>query len=56
MMLLEALVVLGVQGIEVESVKEGFSNNARVSPHGYVLDEVGQFRGPVAVPGGLEVH
>jgi hypothetical protein len=27
-----------------------------VSPHGYVLDEIGKLRGPVAAPGGLEVH
>jgi hypothetical protein len=38
-------------GTEVEAVKEGFSINARVGPHGYVLDEIGKLRGPVAVPG-----
>lgn len=43
-------------GTKVEAVKEGFSVNARVSPHGYVLDEVGKLRGPVAAPEGLEVH
>ncbi len=48
--------LLALTGIEVEAVKEGFSVDARVSPHGYVLDEVGQLRGPVAAPGGLEVH
>ena len=34
--------LLALTGIEVEAVKEGFSLNAGVSPHGYVLGEVGQ--------------
>ena len=48
--------LLALTGIEVEAVKEGISMNARVSPHRYVLNEVGKLRGPVAAPGGLEVH
>jgi hypothetical protein len=48
--------LLALTGMEVEAVKEGFSLDARVSPHGDVLDEVGQLRGPVTAPGGLEVH
>lgn len=48
--------LLALTGIEVKAVKEGFSVNARVSPHGYVLDEIGKLRDPVAAPGGLEVH
>ena len=47
--------LLALTGIEVEAVKEGFSINARVSPHGYVLKEVGRLGGPVAEYGGLEV-
>jgi hypothetical protein len=48
--------LLELTGTEVEAVKEGFSVNARVGPHGYVLDEVGKLGGPVAASGGLEVH
>ena len=43
--------LLALTGIEVEAVKEGFSINARVSPRGYVLDEVGKLRSPVAAAG-----
>lgn len=42
--------------MEVEAVQKGFGINARVRPHGYVLDEVGKLRGLVAAPGVLEVH
>ena len=40
--------LLALTGIEVEAVEEGLSLDARVRPHGYVLDEVGKLRSPVA--------
>jgi hypothetical protein len=43
-------------GIEAEAVKEGFSINARMSSHGYVLGEVSKLCGPVTTPGSLKVH
>jgi len=48
--------LLALTGVEFEAIEKAFGSDARVSPHGYVLDEVGKLRGPVPAPGGLEVH
>ena len=48
--------LLALTGMELEAVEKGFSIDARVRPHGHVLDEVGKLGGPVAASGGLEVH